>query len=455
MSVTPLLTVIQDQAAAGQVGALLRQIGAGKIIETDAVDEALLRLRYADPVFSAVICGRLAGEGHLDILKFIRGEQTAFDRTLPVVCVAGDWTIEEKAGLESAGATRVLALPTSGEILAEALAWPARLANGPVLPPRGEPDFIWSKAIQTGRQDIDDDHRKIFDLLDLLKTKCETPDEVAQTIQTVLAELKDYVAVHFSNEEKIMDSFDYDQKAEHKKLHKNFKKKIESLTVSNFKTDTLRKRLLIIIYDWLMTHIISIDRVMIAKLTGEYNKLDDDCFSNQTQIVIADAYATVTQIKKMAINLTAAGKNRRQADLLGKIAEATERLINLMVLAESRIESVGCTAFQIRCLTDIRTAVASNAENLAEAQAHRLFHYGSGILSGRHGLPLGVGAVMALRRNRIESLVGVAGGLEALGASTKDVVVKALDIARAVIALEQKGSTELSDLQPLSEGGAK
>lgn len=445
----PALTVIGNKTTADHIAGLLRDLGIPKVIEAGSLDEALLRLRYADPLFGAVVCDRLEGDGHLAILNFIRREQAAFARTLPVIWVGDDWTDEEKAGLGHGGATAILSLPVTREALRNAM---PKKRSGPAHQAESEPDFIWSRAIETGREEIDTEHRKIFDVLNGLRSDPDSPDKSSQAVHAALAELKDYISVHFANEEMLMNSFEYDQLDVHKAEHRNFKKKIDSLSASHFKTETIRTRLLRIIHDWLMSHIFGIDRVMVAKLTGDHQGPDGDSYAIQTEIVIADAISTATQVERLSRQLTATAHNRRKTSLLDQIGEATERLINLLGLAESRIEAAGCTSFQLRCLEDVRAAVAGNAETLADALARKVTLYGNHILSGRHGLPLGVGAVMSHHRSRIDRLVGIGGGLDALSAAAKKAVREASAIAGAVIALEKQESTELSNLQPLPEG---
>ncbi len=244
-----------------------------------------------------------------------------------------------------------------------------------------------------------------------------------------------------------MHTFDYDDRDHHIHLHTEFTARVDSLSDDAFTDDDKRLKLLFAIYNWLVSHIAGIDRVMIAKMNGEYDDgFNSDTNHKQTRLVINNAYLSATQIAQISVQLKRARGRYRQSQLSRQIADATERLINLMSLADSRIEVTGCNAFQLRRLSEIRAAVASNANALAETAARRIIEYGASILSGKYGLPLGVGAIMERHLDRVSALVAAIGGTEAMSPSAKATTQEAITIANAVFAMEEASSTVLPEL---------
>ncbi|WP_173981916.1 hemerythrin family protein, partial [Magnetospirillum sp. SS-4] len=115
-------------------------------------------------------------------------------------------------------------------------------------------------------------------------------------IDSVVSELNAYVKMHFSHEEQLMDTFDYDERDKHKQIHAGFIKKLNSFNIDDLRSAGRRERLFFIVYNWLVSHIVSIDRVMIAKMTGEYDdSVGADTIRKQTGVVIGDAFDLASQ----------------------------------------------------------------------------------------------------------------------------------------------------------------
>ena len=494
-------------AACKLLVSLLRETGINELTTVDSVDYATLQLRHASTAFKLVLCDRLGGAGHLDLLKFIRWDQHCLAPAIAVICVGAGWTSDELLANRDAGVTATLALPLTRHTLKmaveSAIAKRREFVNTPTFRgidrrvavikgykgsfrratdakrtkargskasqgtagPEGvsasdeeldapaKPDFGWSKAIETGRNDIDSQHRGIIDIMNDLNEVPDIVDGDATTVERALVALKDYVKIHFAHEEQLMDSFDYDDRKRHKELHRAFEAKMETLKAGNITSADARRKLLVFVYNWLMTHITSIDRIMIAQLNGEQGATGLDPNEKQTTIVIDTAHKIVRDIQKLSVKLSGVDDGPRKAALCRRIAEETERLINLMGLACDRIEMHGSSSFHIRRLGDIRAAVNSNADNLVAEAARKLVNYGNRIISGKHGIPLGVGAVLNQKTDRIQSLVKVIGGQEAMSRTSNAAVAEALEVASAVNALASGTSAELIEVHLLSKPG--
>ena len=79
-------------------------------------------------------------------------------------------------------------------------------------------DIVWDKILSVGVEEIDEDHRKlvnIFNILNRSVSEKESPDYLAAT----LAELINCTVWHFSHEERLMLKHRYKEIEEHKAEH--------------------------------------------------------------------------------------------------------------------------------------------------------------------------------------------------------------------------------------------
>ncbi|MBF0563235.1 MAG: bacteriohemerythrin, partial [Alphaproteobacteria bacterium] len=384
-----VLTVIEAPATRRLVSGLLREIGLTDITETENIDHAILQLRHASTKFGLIICDRIGGIGHLALLRFIRWDQTALPTSLPVICVSSQWTANELIAARDSGASLTLSMPITKRALEMAVASATsgqrpfvtssayrgvdrrvatvsgyagpfrreddaryrRAPGSPVIaeaeisaqpavgketakPHGGSPteeeegerqaDFNWFAAIATGHEGIDSEHQNIFDILRHLK-ECGHNPENDDSVTATLEGLKDYVKTHFAHEERLMDEFDYDERDRHKKEHASFTKKVNGLSHAALKDRKRSLKFLFFIYDWLVTHIGDIDRVMIAKMNGEFDDaFNNDPYKQQTGSVINDAHVVAAQVHRLATMLKDAPTPSRRASLSQQIADATE-----------------------------------------------------------------------------------------------------------------------------------
>jgi len=87
-------------------------------------------------------------------------------------------------------------------------------------------DIVWDHVLSVGNDEIDEDHRKLVNLFNMLNhsvTEGETQDYLA----AVLEELINCTVWHFSHEERLMLKYGYkgleEHKAEHQELIKSAK----------------------------------------------------------------------------------------------------------------------------------------------------------------------------------------------------------------------------------------
>lgn len=79
-------------------------------------------------------------------------------------------------------------------------------------------DMVWGSILSVGVDEIDEDHRKLIDIFNLLNhavIEGESPDYLA----AVLDELITCTVWHFSHEERLMLKYGYEKIEEHKAVH--------------------------------------------------------------------------------------------------------------------------------------------------------------------------------------------------------------------------------------------
>jgi hypothetical protein len=163
---------------------------------------------------------------------------------------------------------------------------------------------------------------------------------------------------------------------------------------------------------------------------------EDEGGDRQTRAVIDKAFVTARLIEQLLARLVTTTGAEAQGALTTAVADAEERLINLMALAQMRIEQHGCSAADIERLRIIRKSVDASAESLLRAQLSRLIKSGEDILSGRAGLSFNIGRAMQARMSYAQFLINVRGGIDMLDSEVKDAVKKAQGIVAQVKEIE-------------------
>lgn len=119
----------------------------------------------------------------------------------------------------------------------------------------------WDDSLATGIEEIDSQHREIFNRFGKLYSACSAGkgrDEVLQLLDF----LHEYVKSHFSAEEKLQFRHGYPEQAGHRQLHQRFMQDVERLERS-FKSEGATLALVIqtnqTLTSWLIQHISKAD----------------------------------------------------------------------------------------------------------------------------------------------------------------------------------------------------
>jgi len=121
-------------------------------------------------------------------------------------------------------------------------------------------DFEWNDSYKVGVENFDEQHKKLFHLLNTL-FKGIKEGKKKETMGQVLNELLEYTIYHFSAEEELMEKHQYPELARHKLEHENFTGKVERY-YEGFHTGIapLTADVLGFLVSWLKNHIAETDK---------------------------------------------------------------------------------------------------------------------------------------------------------------------------------------------------
>lgn len=116
----------------------------------------------------------------------------------------------------------------------------------------------WKENFSIGVQSIDQQHQELIDLLErCTKKSIASRDE----FERLFVEMKTCADIHFKTEEKMMQTLNYPELAEHQKQHRLFEENLELLEeeMKNWKKFTVIT-LTSLLRDWFIQHILDCDK---------------------------------------------------------------------------------------------------------------------------------------------------------------------------------------------------
>ena len=129
-------------------------------------------------------------------------------------------------------------------------------------------DIIWDDSLNVDVEEIDEDHRRIIDLFNILSHSVAEGDQ-AEYIEAVLEELINCTIWHFSHEERLMLLYKYEGLEEHKREHGEL---INSVIMLQKKFHKENKQLanedVEYLANWLTEHIVRYDMNLGLYLMG-------------------------------------------------------------------------------------------------------------------------------------------------------------------------------------------
>ena len=120
----------------------------------------------------------------------------------------------------------------------------------------------WEDRYSVGIPFIDEQHKELFRQTNELYAACfKNEAEVRELFKGVIHSMVEYVGVHFSAEEKMMEKIKYPELAEHKKQHDDFVKRV-LVGVQDFEEGKklVPNNFVRFLKDWLLAHIAVSDK---------------------------------------------------------------------------------------------------------------------------------------------------------------------------------------------------
>ncbi len=126
------------------------------------------------------------------------------------------------------------------------------------------PFMKWDERFVIGIKEVDEQHKKLVDLINELYDAVKNPEKSMEVIDRVLKELIDYAHYHFSTEEKLMEQYNYPELEMHKKQHNAFKNKVQKFLEERESSPDQKRNLTLevmkFLKDWLILHIMGVDK---------------------------------------------------------------------------------------------------------------------------------------------------------------------------------------------------
>ena len=122
--------------------------------------------------------------------------------------------------------------------------------------------IVWDDKFKTGNSKIDNEHRKLIDLINQLSGAMQA-GKGKEVCGKVLGDLITYTKTHFAMEEQLMATHSYAKTTEHKAEHaKLVQEVLDFQTKFNAGAVTLSVSLFTFLKDWLVNHIMKSDMAL-------------------------------------------------------------------------------------------------------------------------------------------------------------------------------------------------
>ena len=169
--------------------------------------------------------------------------------------------------------------------------------------------FTFTKDCLIGVPEIDDEHKRLFELIGEVDSAIKAGGDAVSTAITLIAELKQYAVNHFAHEEAYMEKINDPELQRQKKEHAAVIEKVNSYSLSDITDESAKEaisKLLEFLSKWLMGHILGSDI-----LIGQFEAND-----KPSAPVFTDKFKTgIAQIDE---------EHKKLFDIIGKIYKAIE-----------------------------------------------------------------------------------------------------------------------------------
>ncbi len=127
----------------------------------------------------------------------------------------------------------------------------------------GKEFLKWSDDYSIGLQEIDNQHKKLLDIINKLYMAFTNREEDV-VMEDILTEMANYTNYHFGTEERYFKQFGYKDALDHLEQHKNYITRLSTFQ-DDFKNNRkITYSVMNFLRNWLVNHIQGIDRDYVA-----------------------------------------------------------------------------------------------------------------------------------------------------------------------------------------------
>ena len=158
--------------------------------------------------------------------------------------------------------------------------------------------FPWNENFNTGLQKIDEQHRRLVELLNLLASHLAFKSDIP-ALNVIFDELAEYAAYHFEMEEAIWREFLADDPSiqGHKQIHDSFLTSILEIKAGKVhSTEHVIEQVLDFLTRWLATHILENDRYMAMVVMARQSGLSLEASKQQAAKQMSGATRVLVDI---------------------------------------------------------------------------------------------------------------------------------------------------------------
>ncbi len=222
--------------------------------------------------------------------------------------------------------------------------------------------FPWNENFSTGIEEIDVQHKRLIELLNILVSHLAFQSE-APALNKVFEELKDYTAVHFSTEERIWHRYFNNDAWEswHQDAHHDFVAKVIELKEkeSSETSDQVIEEIVSFLTHWLALHIIESDKrmakVALAMPTGisleRAKEMANKEMTGATRVLIDTVMSMYDNLANRTIQMTREINRRVKVEEELRLAQAEQVRLKEEAVAATQAKS----AFLAHMSHEIRT----------------------------------------------------------------------------------------------------
>ena len=128
---------------------------------------------------------------------------------------------------------------------------------------------VFTEKFKTGIDMIDEEHKTLFEIIGKIykAIEAELVHDKFDLILDILAELKEYTSVHFTDEESYMKEIGYEGLAQQQILHEKFIETLKEVNLDHVddNQEEYLYEVLNFLQNWLVNHILKVDKLIPVK----------------------------------------------------------------------------------------------------------------------------------------------------------------------------------------------